>query len=54
MKQFGVDDSTWYVDSLDRQLCRSLVSEGLMYFEENNTRNEESKRRNCKSKISSD
>ena len=54
MKQFGVDESTWYVDSLDRQLWRSLVSEGLMYFEENNTQNEESKRRNRKSKISSD
>ena len=42
------------MDSLDRQLWRLLVSEGLMYFEENNTRNEESKRRNHKSKISSD
>ena len=53
-EEFGVDESTWYVDSLDRQLWRSLVSEGLMYFEESNTRNEGSKRRNRKSKIFSD
>ena len=46
MKQFGINESTWYVDSLDRQFW---VSEGLMYFEEINTRNEESKRRNRKS-----
>ena len=51
MKDFKIDESSWYESSLDRSLWRALVIEGLGVFEDSYLRNEERKRRNRKGKV---